>query len=196
MEVTMPKLTDTHLVILSAAAQRADAMALPLPKSLNINRGAATSALKGLIKRGLLAERPATKDDEAWRETEDGQRIALAVTSAGLEAIGVEPEEVPSAVARVAEPKRPAKKTKQARKGAASCRRATTIRLGTKQALLIDMLEREGGATITEIVEATGWQPHSIRGAISGAVKKKLGLVVETEVIDNRGRVYRITGTA
>ena len=193
----MPRLTNTHLVILSTAAQRADATALPLPKSLNLNRGAATSALKGLIKRGLFTERPATKDDEAWRKTEDGQRIKLAVTIAGLEAIGVDPEEVPNALAGVAaEPKRSADKKKPPREGVASRRPAEILRPGTKQALLIDMLKRKDGATISEVVEATGWQPHSVRGAISGAVKKKLGFIVETEVIGDRGRVHRITGTA
>ncbi len=48
------------------------------------------------------------------------------------------------------------------------------------------------GATIEEIVEATGWQAHSVRGAISGALKKKLGLAVTSEKVQARGRVYRI----
>ncbi len=65
-------------------------------------------------------------------------------------------------------------------------------RPGTKQALLIDLLKRKTGATIDEIVEATGWQAHSVRGAISGALKKKLGLAVSSEKADGRGRVYRI----
>ena len=52
-------------------------------------------------------------------------------------------------------------------------------RAGTKQALLIDMLKRPEGATVQQIAEATGWQRHTIRGAISGALKKKLGLNVE-----------------
>ncbi len=49
------------------------------------------------------------------------------------------------------------------------------VRQGTKQALLIDLLKRKKGATIDDAVKATGWQPHSVRGAISGALKKKLG---------------------
>ncbi len=66
------------------------------------------------------------------------------------------------------------------------------VRPGTKQALLIDLLKRKKGATIEEIVEATGWQAHSVRGAISGALKKKLGLAVTSEKVQARGRVYRI----
>ena len=65
-------------------------------------------------------------------------------------------------------------------------------RAGTKQALLIDLLKRKTGATIADLVKATGWQPHSVRGAISGALKKKLGLTVTSEPIEKRGRVYRI----
>ncbi len=66
-------------------------------------------------------------------------------------------------------------------------------REGTKQALLIDMLRRPKGATIDQIVEATGWQRHTARGAISGAVKKKLGLTVTSTKFETGERVYRIT---
>lgn len=69
-----------------------------------------------------------------------------------------------------------------------------TARSGTKQALLIDLLKRKKGATIDDAVKATGWQPHSVRGTISGTLKKKLGLTIASEAIGNRGRVYRIVG--
>ena len=65
---------------------------------------------------------------------------------------------------------------------------------GTKQALLIEMLKRPNGATIDEIVTATGWQSHTARGAMSGALKKKLGLTIESEKVETRGRVYRVRG--
>ncbi len=66
------------------------------------------------------------------------------------------------------------------------------VRQGTKQALLIDLLKRKKGATIDDAVKATGWQPHSVRGVISGTLKKKLGLAVISEKVERRGRVYRI----
>lgn len=66
-------------------------------------------------------------------------------------------------------------------------------RPGSKQALLIDRLRRPGGATIADLAEATGWQAHSLRGAISGTLKKKLGLAVSSKKVEGRGRVYRIT---
>lgn len=67
-------------------------------------------------------------------------------------------------------------------------------RANTKQARLIEMLKRPEGATIAEVVEALQWEPHTVRGAIAGALKKKLGLKVESEKVDAaRGRAYRIT---
>lgn len=67
------------------------------------------------------------------------------------------------------------------------------VRPGTKLALMIELLSRDDGATIAEIVDATGWQQHSVRGAISGTLKKKHALAVSSDVEENRGRVYRIT---
>lgn len=66
-------------------------------------------------------------------------------------------------------------------------------RAGTKQAKMIDLMKRSEGATVEQIAKATGWQHHTIRGAISGALKKKLGLKVEATKEDG-GTVYRIVG--
>ena len=65
-------------------------------------------------------------------------------------------------------------------------------RNGTKQAMMIELLKRPGGATLAEIVEVTGWQAHTVRGAMAGALKKKLGLTVTSEKDEVRGRVYRL----
>lgn len=65
-------------------------------------------------------------------------------------------------------------------------------RKGTKQALLIEMLNRPAGASLDEIVTATGWQSHTARGAMAGALKNKLGLNITSEKDESRGRVYRI----
>ena len=65
-------------------------------------------------------------------------------------------------------------------------------RLARKQARLIEMLRRPDGATIDEIAKALDWQAHTVRGAMSGALKKKLELAIESEKVDDRGRVYRI----
>ena len=63
-------------------------------------------------------------------------------------------------------------------------------REGTKQAQIRAMLQRPEGASIAEIVAATSWQAHTARGAISGAIKKKLGLPIAAEKVEGRGTVY------
>ena len=59
----------------------------------------------------------------------------------------------------------------------------------SKLDIIAGMIRREGGSTIVELVEATGWQPHSVRGAIAGALKKK-GIIVRSEKVDGERR-YR-----
>ena len=104
----------------------------------------------------------------------------------------------PSRGTRAAAPKRAkAGASPQSTPKKASDKRATDAkpkqpREGTKLASLIALLSQKQGATIGELAEAAGWQAHSVRGAISGALKKKLGLTVESEIVAGRGRVYRI----
>jgi len=71
---------------------------------------------------------------------------------------------------------------------------ATTLKLrdGTKQAKMIELLKRTEGASLDELIKATGWQKHTIRGAMAGALKKKLGLNVVSEKTDGHERKYRI----
>ncbi len=195
----MPKLNDTQLVILSAAAQRRDRAVLPLPKSLKIKGGAVTKTLEGLRKKSLLEEKPAARNATAWREGEDGRRMMLVITDAGLQAIGVDADKKTSKQSRSTKPQ-PKQRSRRAERnpsGVKSNGRTSpaVARPGTKQALLIDLLKRKKGATIEKIVEATGWQPHSVRGAISGTLKKKLGLMVISERVGDGSRVYRIAST-
>ena len=77
-------------------------------------------------------------------------------------------------------------------KGADAAPVARTPRAGTKQARLIKMLRAEGGATIAEIVTALEWQPHTVRGALSGALRKKHGLTVTSRKDGTRARLYSI----
>ena len=70
-----------------------------------------------------------------------------------------------------------------------------TTRDGTKQAVLIELLSRAEGATLPQMTEATGWQVHTVRGAMAGALKKKLGLEITSEKQTGTDRVYRITTT-
>ena len=173
----MTKLSDTQRVILSAAAQRTDRLALPLPKSLK--GGAAHKVVNALIDKGLLKEVNANRklNDPVWRETDEGRLVTLLVTDAGLAAIGIEVEH---------------QKTQAQKSGPKTIPTERKIREGTKQALVIEMLRRPEGATIAEIVEATFWASHTTRGFLAGALKKKLGLVIESYKDDVRGRTYRV----
>ena len=192
----MTKLSDTQIVILSAAAQREDRNVLPLPGSLR--GGAAAKVVGALLSRGLIAETATdsqTKADASlnriWRNDEDSRAILLNITDAGRAAIGVEPKSGDSAPTGADEAPS-AEAPEDAPAEADRAPKARTPRTGTKQAKLIEMLRADGGATIEEIVAATGWQSHTVRGAMAGALKKKLGLEVTSDKVEGRGRVYRL----
>jgi hypothetical protein len=75
-----------------------------------------------------------------------------------------------------------------------SAKRGKRVSTSKTQACL-DLLSRASGATVGEMQKATGWQPHSVRGFLSGKVKKKLGLEIASTK-EERGRVYRIARVA
>jgi Protein of unknown function (DUF3489) len=218
----MTKLSDTQSIILSAAAQRPDGNVLPLPGSLR--GGAAGKVVNAMLSRGLVREQvteAVTKADTAlttiWRNEADGRVVLLRITPAGLKAIGVEPAGrqddgvatgadaspagqiaagTPTGAAGAPtglETDQDAAETKAA-PAARTAAPARKSRAGSKQALVVEMLTRPEGATIAQIVEATGWQPHTVRGAFAGALKKRLGLSVTSEKVEGRGRVYRVRG--
>ena len=144
-------------------------------------------AVSKMIEHGWLQEVDANlrRNEPLWRETGDGHGTTLVVTDAGLLAIGIDPVVVKTVVAirkHAAEMPAPASPAAIQPK----------LRTGTKQATLISMLRAPDGATIEEIMTATGWQSHTVRGAMAGALKKKLGLEVSSEKDDARGRVYRL----
>jgi hypothetical protein len=189
----MTYLSDTARVVLATAAQRDDLSVLPFPESVKAKGGAEQKVLAGLKKRGFV------------RVIETaGRPQRIVITSEGMAAIGVEPDDNETgnagadtgATAADASPAaetpapaaegdgEPAAAKRKAKANAAKPAKAApaekpTPRAGTKQARMIEMLKRPEGATVAQIAEATGWQKHTIRGAISGALKKKLGLNVE-----------------
>ena len=186
----MTKLTDTQTIILTAGAQRPDNIAMPLPKGLA--GAAAKMAVTKMIERGWLQEVDANlrRGEPLWRETGDGHGITLVVTDAGLLAIGVERLEACAVAKTLAAKPRPGLALQSATD---ETPKLVAIRAGTKQAQIISMLQRPDGATIAEMVAATGWQPHTARAAISGALKKKLALPITSLKVEGRGTVYRLT---
>ena len=167
--------SDTQSLILSRAATRPGNLALPLPEGLV---GAAAKMVVGkMLARGWLEEVEANlrRGEPIWRETGDGHGTTLVATDAGLAAIGI--------LTNVTAPEAAE---------APTARPQGAVRANTKQAALIAMLRAPEGATLDEIVAATGWQKHTARGAMSGALKKRLGLTITSEQEPDRGRVYRI----
>jgi hypothetical protein len=184
--------SDTQSLILFRAATRPGNLALPLPEGLV---GAAARMVVGkMIARGWLeleeVEAASSRGEPLWRESGDGFATTLIATEAGLEAIGIEPL-VASAVtsARTANPKPATTQTPDATDTA----KPVAIRAGTRQAQIIAMLQRPEGATVAEMVAATSWQSHTVRGCISGALKKKLGLPIAAEKVEGRGTIYRLS---
>ena len=180
--------SDTQSLILSRAATRPGNLALPLPEGLV---GAAAKMVVGkMIARGWLEEVEANlrRGEPMWRETGDGHGTTLIATEAGLEAIGIDPV-VASAVASA----RKAKPEPVQLPDDTGTAKPVAIRAGTKQAQIIAMLQRPEGATVAEMVEATGWLAHTVRGCISGALKRKLGLPIAAERVEGRGTVYRLS---
>lgn len=146
----MPKLTDTQLILLSTAAQRANGSLLPVSDSPTADVCRVASSVAALIKRGLAVEANAPDAAQAIR-TDDDRHVGAVITDAGRLAIGVEVEsDQPDAVA-----------------GA-----APVLVRQTKAALVLQLLTREQGATLAELIEATGWQAHTVRAALTGLRKK------------------------
>ena len=169
--MTQIQLSDAQAVILSTACAREDGAVFPVTASLK--GGAVGNVCKSLLKQGLIEEIAATDLNTVWRHDEERGPITLRATPLAYSTLGItdEQDEAPPAETPTA---------------------PVQLRKGTKQETLIEMLRAEGGATIDEIVEATGWQAHTVRGAMSGALKKKLGLTITSEKIEGRGRVYVI----
>ena len=169
--MTQIQLTDTQSVILSTACGRDDGMVFPI--TANLKGGAVGNVCKSLLKHALLVEVAATDLNTVWRHDEERGSITLRATPLAYSTLGITDDPVPAT---------------SIPSGTEPLRRRT----GTKQDTLITMLRAPEGATIDEIVVALDWRSHTVRGAMAGALKKKLGLEVTSEKVEARGRVYRV----
>ena len=165
------KLTDTQRAILFEASQRNDRCLIP-PKTL---KAAATQKVATkLLKAGLVREIKAKTGMEAWRRDEEtGQAYSLKLTDAGLKAIAAD-ERGSQSIPRTAVPQNTngdssnAKTAANMARSATAAPTATAPRQGTKIARVIELLQRDQGARLEELIAATGWLPHTARAALTG----------------------------
>lgn len=186
----MTKLSDSQLVILGKACERADGAVYPVTAKLN--GGALAKVLNSLLAKGLIKEVRAKRDATVWRLDDEERPLTLYATPAAYKTLGIEQEDGATDAAPIVAEK--PKRGRAAKANKAKAEKPSRSRADSKQAQLIAMLKTAEGASIEEIVKAFGWQPHTVRGAIAGALKKKLGLEVTSEKVEGRGRAYRIAG--
>jgi uncharacterized protein with von Willebrand factor type A (vWA) domain len=135
--------------------------------------------------------------DKAATAAEQGAHVApeKAASKKGARrknAAPMGPTAANGAKAKSAAPKKEAKAPQKAAKPAPT-KKATTPRAESKSAKIIEMIGRAKGATLAELMKATGWQAHSVRGFLSTAGKKH-GLTIESVKNDDGGRTYTIKG--
>ena len=192
------KLTDTQLALLNAAAQRKD-LFLVAPPTL---KGAiAQKVASKLISLGFIKEVKAKASDPIWRRDE-GASYALKLTATGAKAIAVdesaEPEDAGEASDAFAKPDQAAILSKLDAKDARPAEAMepgpagpSAPRGGSKLARVIALLERDHGATIVELIAATGWLAHTTRAALTGLCKRGYAVAIDRSD-DKRGSFYRI----
>lgn len=157
-------LSDAQLALLSAASQRADRLVVFDEGNPSARRG-----VDKLLRRGLLVEVPSHAGQHRWREDEHGEAIAARVSEDGLKVLGIDdvpPAEAPQAL----EPSDSASGT------VVDDRPLNGGRPGTKRALIIGMLRHSNGASLADLMAATGWLPHTTRAALSGLRRRGFAL--------------------
>lgn len=187
----MTRLTDTQLVLLSKASQRED-HAVEVP--LKLRGAAAQHVIAPLLDRCILEEILATTQMPVWRRDGEDQAVALVITPAGLEAIGLGEDsgEIPVHPCNLtlAEGNREDEYDTN-RKPRET--RGLNPRAGSKQARVIALLSREGGASIEDLTAETGWLPHTVRAELTRL--RKRGFRLEKTRVEDRPTVYRIIET-
>ena len=150
---TVAKLNDTQLILLSAAAARENGSLIPLPPTIADAGVKATNAIAALLKRGL-AEEHETNDNACVHRTDGDLRYGVFLTPAGAKTINV--GEASGADQTNLAVKPPTFSTPKV----------------TKSATVVALLQRGDGATLAELISATGWLPHTTRAALTGLRKK------------------------
>ena len=171
------KLTATQTTVIKTAAARPDGNIEPLPT--NLRGGARAKVIEGLLARDLISN------------FQHPDHVEYYLTDAAYAAVGrkrkVPAPVTPDAETEAAVSAAEAKWAQEKHEAAKPCTRENS-----KQAAVIQMLQRPDGTTIRQVMETTGWQAHTVRGTFAGALKKKLGLYIVSAKDATGERVYRI----
>lgn len=163
--ITSPPLTDTQLVLLSAASQREDGLLVQPDRLKGVIAQSVTSSL---LARAYIEEVQVGRDEPHWRQDDDDQLFGFKITSIGLVAIGLSGH---SEVAIAPEPgMQPDEELPQSLPETAH--EPPVERIGTKRALVVSLLQREEGADLDDLIQVTGWLPHTTRAALTGLRKR------------------------
>ena len=193
----MIKLTNTQVAVLASACQREDGLAT---RPASLRPAAAAKVAAKLIELGLVREVRAKGDAPAWREDEQGRAYGLKILKAGRAAMPADA----SAASSLAQADANASTTPQddgseangsSADDAEQPAAAEPAKVGSKRALVINLLRRGEGATIDDLIAATDWLPHTTRAALSGL--RKGGIAIErSKAQRGTASVYRIAATA
>ena len=192
-----PKLSDMQLILLATACQRDNGSILPPADSLGDQVVRIRKAVAGLIKRNLANEIDVAEPSRSWRE-EDDRHIGVVITDAGRAIIAAKEkvENAPLAECQGAPggapPPIPPDANPVSTVAAESeldVAAVPPMRPGTKQALVVDLLRSDAGASLGELAGATGWLPHTMRAALTGL--RKRGFAIAMDKADRATR-YRI----
>jgi uncharacterized protein DUF3489 len=142
-----------------------------------INRGGESTMTEETQEQETTQATATTKEPEAPKKARVAPRRAHVASSKAKS--GKKPTS----------PKKSAKAPKKAKSA-----KAAGVREGSKTAKVLDLLKRPGGATTKELIKATGWQPHSLRGFLSGTIGKKMALAVTSTKGEDGERSYSVKG--
>jgi hypothetical protein len=156
-DTIMPKLSDTQAILLTQGAQNDTASLYPLPQTLR-RGGGITRAIAALVTAGYVEERE-TREANAVHRADGDLRYGIFVTASGLAAISI----VDGEQGDTAQPPSPAP--------APAASTADVPRV-TKTSTVVALLSQPAGATLPELITATGWLPHTTRAALTGLRKR------------------------
>jgi hypothetical protein len=166
------RLTDIQLVLLATAASRDNGSLLPPPETLGEGPARIRKAVQALIRRGLAIETDLAAGADFWR-TEGDRAVGVVITDAGRAAIAIDAEEPGLAIGADA----PAEPVAASTEPVPALASEALVPAPTKTAAVLDLMRRDTGATLDELIEATGWLPHTTRAALTGLRKKGHAIV-------------------